>query len=60
MGSAPKFLTRYAQVGDEFLDSIATEDETRAFHHTPESNQVIGMLPDALPQNQKIQNFKSQ
>ena len=27
MGSALKFLTRYAQEGDEFLDSIVTGDE---------------------------------
>ena len=28
IGSALKFLTRYAQEGDEFLDSIVTRDET--------------------------------
>jgi hypothetical protein len=28
MGSALKFLTHYAQEGDEFLDSIVTGDET--------------------------------
>jgi hypothetical protein len=39
MGSAPKFLTRYAQEGDEFVDSIVTGDETWVFHHTPESKQ---------------------
>jgi len=33
-----KFLKRYAQEGDEFLDSIVTGDETWVFHHTPESN----------------------
>ena len=38
MGSALKFLTRYAQE-DEFLDSILTGDETWVFHHTPESKQ---------------------
>ena len=38
-GSALKFLTRYAQEGDEFLDSIVTGDETWGFHHTPESKQ---------------------
>jgi hypothetical protein len=27
MGSALKFLTRYSQEGDEFLDSIVTGDE---------------------------------
>ena len=39
MDSAQKLLTRYAQEGEEFLDSIVTRDETRVFHHTPESNQ---------------------
>ena len=39
MGSALKFLTRYAQEGDEFLDSIVTGDETWVFHHTSESKQ---------------------
>jgi len=39
MGSALKFLMRYAHEGDEFLDSIVTEDETWVFHHTPESKQ---------------------
>jgi hypothetical protein len=39
MGSALKFLTRYAQEGDEFLDSIVTGDETWVFHDTPESKQ---------------------
>jgi hypothetical protein len=28
MGSALKFLTRYAQEGDDLLDSIVTGDET--------------------------------
>ena len=32
-----KFLTCYAQEGDEFLDSTVTGDETWGFHHTPES-----------------------
>ena len=32
-------VTRYAQEGDEFLDSIVTGDETWGFHHTPESKQ---------------------
>jgi hypothetical protein len=35
MGSALKYLTRYSQEGDEFLDG----DETWGFHHTPESKQ---------------------
>ena len=39
MGSALKFLTRYAQEGDTFLDSIVTGDETWVFHHTPQSKQ---------------------
>ena len=39
MGSALKFLTLCAQEGDEFLDSIVTEDKTWGFHHTPESRQ---------------------
>ena len=39
MGSALKFLRRYAQEEDEFLDSIVTGDETWVFHHTPESKQ---------------------
>jgi len=30
---------RYAQEGDEFLDSIVTGDETWVSHHTPESKQ---------------------
>jgi hypothetical protein len=34
-----KFLTRYAQEGDEFLDSIVTGDEIWVLHHTPESKQ---------------------
>jgi len=38
-GSALKFLTRYAQEGDEFLDSTVTRDETWGFHHTPESKR---------------------
>ena len=34
MGSALKFLTRYAQEGDEFLHSIVTGDETWVFFTT--------------------------
>jgi hypothetical protein len=45
MGSALKFLTRYAQEGDEFLDSIVTGDETWGFHHTPESKQELLKWP---------------
>jgi hypothetical protein len=36
MGSALKFITRYAQEGDEFLDSIVTGDDTWVCHHAPE------------------------
>jgi len=39
MRSALKFLTRYVQEGDEFLDSSLTGDETWGFHHTSESKQ---------------------
>jgi hypothetical protein len=39
IGSTLKFLTFYAQEGDEFLESIANGDETYGFHHTPESKQ---------------------
>ena len=41
MGSALKFLTRYAQEGDAFLDSIATGDETWGFDRTPESSTTM-------------------
>jgi len=54
MGSALKFLTRYAQEGDEFLDSIVTGDKTWGFHHTPESNQQsLQWRHTHSPQNQK-------
>jgi hypothetical protein len=39
MGSALKYLMRYAQEGDELLESIVTGDETRGFHYSPESKQ---------------------
>jgi hypothetical protein len=39
MGSALKFLTPYAQEGDEFLDTIVTGSEIWNFHHIPESRQ---------------------
>ena len=39
VGSALKFLTLYAEEGDEFLESIVTGDETWGFHHTLESKQ---------------------
>jgi hypothetical protein len=41
MGSALKFLMRYAQEGDEFLESIATGDETWLFRNTPETKQQL-------------------
>jgi len=41
MGSALKFLTRYAQEGDEILDSIVTGDETWGFHYTPENSTMM-------------------
>ncbi|GFQ92838.1 uncharacterized protein TNCT_618931 [Trichonephila clavata] len=39
MGFALDFLKRYAEAGDEFLDPIVTGDETRVYHHAPESKQ---------------------
>jgi len=55
MGSALKFLTRYAQEGDEFLDSIVTGDKTWGFHHTPESNQQsLQWGHTHSPQNKKL------
>ena len=41
MGSALKFLTRYAQEGAEFLDSIVTGDEKFVFLHTPGSSTMM-------------------
>jgi hypothetical protein len=38
--SALQFLTRYAQEGDEFLESIVTGDETWVFRHILESKQL--------------------
>jgi len=57
MGSALKFLTCYAQEGDEFLDSIVTGDETWVFHHTPESKQQS--LQWRHMHSPRIKNFKS-
>jgi histone-lysine N-methyltransferase SETMAR len=39
MGSALKFIMRYAQEGEEFLDSIVTGDKTWGLHHTAASKQ---------------------
>jgi len=41
MDSVLKFLTRYAQEGDEFLDSTVTGEETWGFHPNPESKQQV-------------------
>jgi len=38
MCSTLTFFTRYAQEGDEFLDSTVTGDVTWGFHHTPKSS----------------------
>jgi len=37
--SSRKFLQRYADENDNFLDSIVTGDKTWAFHFTPETKQ---------------------
>ncbi|GFY64883.1 uncharacterized protein TNIN_246211 [Trichonephila inaurata madagascariensis] len=39
MGFALDFLTRYAEVGDEFLDHTVIGDEMWVYYHTPESKQ---------------------
>jgi len=58
MGSVLKFLKHYVQVGDEFLNSIVTEDETWGFSpHSWIQATVTAMAPYAFPQNQKIQNL---
>jgi len=58
MGSAMKFLTRYALEGDDFLRSIVTGEETWVFHHTPESKQQsLQWRHTHSPRNKKIQNF---
>jgi hypothetical protein len=41
MGCVLKFLTRYVQEGDEFLDSIVAGDEKWIFHHTHESSTTM-------------------
>ena len=54
-GSARKFLTRCAQEGDEFLDSIVTGCETCVFHHTPESKQQsLQWRPTHSPRTKKF------
>ena len=55
MGSKLKFLTRYAQEGDEFLESIVTGNEIWVFSpHSWIQATVTVMAPCAFPQNQKI------
>jgi hypothetical protein len=55
MGFALKFLTRYAQEGDEFLDSIVTGDEKWGFHHTPESKKhSLQWRHTHSPRNKKL------
>jgi hypothetical protein len=54
-----KFLTRYAQEGDEFLDSIVTGDERWGFHHTPESKQQFDEYDDEV-QEEVMMWFKGQ
>ena len=57
-GSVLKFLTRYAQEGDEFLDTIVTGDETWVFRYTPESKQQsLQWRHTQSPRTKKIQNF---
>jgi len=51
MGSALKFLMRYAQEGEQILDSIVTGDETWVFHHTPESTQSPFPLRNRMIEN---------
>jgi len=58
MGSALKFLTRYAQEGDELLNSIVTGDETRVFStllnpNKSHCNGAIRIPPE--PKNSKFQ-----
>jgi len=51
IGSALKFLTSYAQEGDEFLDSIVAGDETWGFHHASESNQSSFALRNRMTES---------
>jgi len=61
MGSALKFLTRYAQEGEEFLDSNVAGDETWGFNHTPESKQAWKNFDDVDEvQEEVIAWFKGQ
>jgi len=59
-GSALRFLTRYAQEGDKFLDSIVTGDETWGFHHTPESKQQSLHNHDDVKVQEAMTWFKGQ
>ena len=50
-----------AQEGDEVLDSIVTGDETRVFHHTPESKQAGKKFDDADEVQEEVMTwFKGQ
>jgi hypothetical protein len=52
MGSALKFLRRYAQEGDEFLDSIVTGDETWCFSpHCWIQATATALTPYASPRH---------
>jgi hypothetical protein len=56
MGSALKFLTRYAEEGDEFLYSSVIGDETWVSHHTPDSKQQsTAMAPYARRNHDVVQ-----
>ena len=55
MDSALKFLTRYSQGRDEFLDSIVTGDEKWGFHYTPESKkQSLQWRHTHFPRTKKL------
>jgi len=49
--SALKFLSRYAEEGDEFPESIVTGDETWGFYHTPESKQSLFALRNRMTES---------
>jgi len=49
-----------AKEGDEFLDSIATGDETWGFHHTSESKQAGKKFDDDDEMQEVMTWFKGQ
>ena len=58
--SSRKFLQRYADENDNFLDSIVTGDETRAFHFTPETKQQSReWRHSSLPKPRKFKTTQS-